>query len=645
IKKEKEYLDSKLTGFESASKDLDTLLGSQRSDKNNEVFGYSVVPPPAQVYSPPKKDMSWTGLPEFAYDTITDYSRPSSSIEIWETREKLLRPQLVGFGNLNKTLLTKDSRCSRHMTGNISYHSEYKPYDGGYVSFGQGGGKITGKGIDYEELFAPVARIEAIRLFLAYDSFMGFTTPRAWYGTLSKYLLDNGFQRGTIDQTLFIKKHRGDFLLVQVYVDDIIFGSSNPQFCREFEALMHDKFQMSAMDIMFAVCACARHQVTPKECHLHVVKRIFRYLKGHPKLGLWYPKESSFDLVAYSDSDYGGATQDRKSTTGGCQFLGRRLISCNLIMARLAFYDYHNMIAILEKSKHNVDFHQIVDFVEASHIRYAVTIPPTVYVTHIRQFWSTARIETTNEGTKILATVDGKPRTISKSLIRRNLKLNDKEGISSLPDAEIFENLALMGYNILPNQKFTFQKGQFSHQLKFLIHTIMQCLSPKSTGFNDFSSNIATAVVCMATNRVYNFSKMIFDCMVRTVNNKGSKFFMYPRVNCLSFSGQTVSLFDSMLVTQGEGSGTLTNPHHTPSPQEQHSSDHDTLSPSHPTATTKTIPTSTPTKIHTVRQYSRRATQIAQSKALPTTADEHASLLRDDSQGEAFPTISGLDAG
>nr|GEZ20153.1 uncharacterized mitochondrial protein AtMg00810-like [Tanacetum cinerariifolium] len=83
----------------------------------------------------------------------------------------------------------------------------------------------------------------------------------------------------------------------------------------------------SRPDIMFAVCACARHQMTPKECHLHAVKRIFRYLKGHPKLGLWYPKDSPFDLVAYSDSDYGGATQDRKSTTGGCQFLGRRLIS------------------------------------------------------------------------------------------------------------------------------------------------------------------------------------------------------------------------------------------------------------------------------------------------------------------------------
>nr|GEY65663.1 hypothetical protein [Tanacetum cinerariifolium] len=116
------------------------------------------------------------------------------------------------------------------------------------------------------------------------------------------------------------------------------------------------------------------------------------------------------------------------------------------------------MIAIMEKSEQNVDFHQIVDFIEASNIRYALTINPTVYVSHIRQFWSTTRIETTNEGTKILATVDGKPKTISESSIRRNLKLNDEEGISTLPDAELFENLALMGYNILPNQKFTFQK-------------------------------------------------------------------------------------------------------------------------------------------------------------------------------------------
>nr|GEZ83717.1 hypothetical protein [Tanacetum cinerariifolium] len=109
------------------------------------------------------------------------------------------------------------------------------------------------------------------------------------------------------------------------------------------------------------------------------------------------------------------------------------------------------MIAILEKIEHNINFHQIVDFIKASHIR----------------------IETTNEETKILATVDDKPRTISESSLRRHLKLNDAKGISSLPDTELFENLSLKGYNILPNQRFTFQKGKFSHQWKFLIHTIM----------------------------------------------------------------------------------------------------------------------------------------------------------------------------
>ncbi|GKE65675.1 putative ribonuclease H-like domain-containing protein, partial [Tanacetum coccineum] len=229
--------------------------------------------------------------------------------------------------------------------------------------------------------------------------------PRAWYETLSTYLIENGFRRGTIDKTLFIKKDKGDILLVQVYVDDIIFGSTKKSLCDEFEGLMHKRFQMSSMgeltfflglqvqqkedgifisqdkyvakilkkfdfatvktastpietnkalvkdeeaeavdvhlyrsmigslmyltasrpDIMFVVCACARFQVTPKTSHINVVKRIFRYLKGQPKLG--YPRDSPFDLEAFSDSDYAGASLKRKSTTGGCQFIGKRLIS------------------------------------------------------------------------------------------------------------------------------------------------------------------------------------------------------------------------------------------------------------------------------------------------------------------------------
>nr|GEY34141.1 putative ribonuclease H-like domain-containing protein [Tanacetum cinerariifolium] len=118
------------------------------------------------------------------------------------------------------------------------------------------------------------------------------------------------------------------------------------------------------------------------------------------------------------------------------------------------------MVAILEKSNHNIDFYHMVDFIEASPLRYALTVKPIVYISHIRQFWSTARIETTEEGTQILATVDGIHRTVTESSLRRNIKLKVEEGISSLPDTELFENLTLMGYNISPNQKFTFQKGR-----------------------------------------------------------------------------------------------------------------------------------------------------------------------------------------
>ncbi|GJS90289.1 putative ribonuclease H-like domain-containing protein [Tanacetum coccineum] len=286
-------------------------------------------------------------------------------------------------------------------------------------------GHTQEEGIDYDEVFAPVARIEAIILFLAYASFKDFIVyqmdvksnflygkieeeaPRAWYETLLTYLLENGFYRSQIDKTLFIRRHKDDILLVQVYVDDIIFGSTKKQMSNEFETLIHDKFQMSSIGelsfflglqvkqksngifisqdkyvaeilkkfdfasvktistpmetnnalikdeeaedvdvhlyrsmigslmyltasrpyIMFAVCACARFQVTPKTSHFNVVKRIFRYLKGQPKLGLLYPRDSPFNLEAFSDSDYAGANLDKKSITGGCQFLGKRLIS------------------------------------------------------------------------------------------------------------------------------------------------------------------------------------------------------------------------------------------------------------------------------------------------------------------------------
>ncbi|GKD43449.1 putative ribonuclease H-like domain-containing protein [Tanacetum coccineum] len=280
-------------------------------------------------------------------------------------------------------------------------------------------GSTQEEGIDYDEVFAPVARIEAIRLFLAYALFKDFVMYQM--DVKSVFLCRKieeevyvcqpvGFEDPDFPNRVYkVEKalHKGDIFLVQVYVDDIIFGSTKKELCIAFEKLMHEKFQMSSMgeltfflglqvkqkkdgifisqdkyvneilkkfgftevktaftpmetqkpllkdeddeevdvhmyrlmisslmyltssrpDIMFAVCTCDRYQVNPKVSHLHVVKRIFRYLKGQPKLGLWYPKDTSIDLVACTDSDYAGASLDRKSTTGGCQFLGCKLIS------------------------------------------------------------------------------------------------------------------------------------------------------------------------------------------------------------------------------------------------------------------------------------------------------------------------------
>nr|GEV64511.1 putative ribonuclease H-like domain-containing protein [Tanacetum cinerariifolium] len=167
----------------------------------------------------------------------------------------------------------------------------------------------------------------------------------------------------------------------------------------------------SRPDIMFAVCACARYQVNPKVSHLNVVKRIFRYLKGQPKLGIWYPKDSPFDLVEYTNSDYARASLDMKSTTGGCQFLGCRLISwqCN---------------------KQTV---------------VANSTTKAKYMAASKQFLPTAVAKTINGEAYIHATVDGRKVIIFEESIRRDLQFADEEGVDCLPNSRIFEQLASIG--------------------------------------------------------------------------------------------------------------------------------------------------------------------------------------------------------
>ncbi|GJY65685.1 hypothetical protein Tco_0467923 [Tanacetum coccineum] len=187
------------------------------------------------------------------------------------------------------------------------------------------------------------------------------------------------------------------------------------------------------------------------------------------------------------------------------------------------------MVAFLEKSMGSAGFHQIIDFLNRSQICYALTKKPEVCVSFIKQFWRSAEASTDANGeVTINATIDGHTLSITEGSLRRHLKLADQDGVTSIPTTEIFEQLELMGYHT-DSDKLTFQKGVFSPQWRFLIHNILHCLSPKKTAWEQFSSNIAAAVICLATNRKFNFSRMIFEHMVSNITSP-HKFLMYPRV-------------------------------------------------------------------------------------------------------------------
>ncbi|GJX84952.1 hypothetical protein Tco_0335726 [Tanacetum coccineum] len=196
-------------------------------------------------------------------------------------------------------------------------------------------------------------------------------------------------------------------------------------------------------------------------------------------------------------------------------------------MSALKFTDSHNMVAFLAKPTESKGFEQIMDLLNANPIKYALTVNPIIYTSCIEQFWATAKVETVNGEVQLHALVDRKKVIITESTINRDLQLKDVEGTDCLPNATIFEQLTRMGYEKL-SQKLTFYKAFFSPQLKFLIHTILQCLSAKSTAWNEFSSTMASAIICLATNQKFNFSKYIFESMVKNVDSS-VKFLMYPR--------------------------------------------------------------------------------------------------------------------
>ncbi|GJW13740.1 hypothetical protein Tco_0017873 [Tanacetum coccineum] len=172
-------------------------------------------------------------------------------------------------------------------------------------------------------------------------------------------------------------------------------------------------------------------------------------------------------------------------------------------MSTPTFAATHNLVAFLEKPVESEGFEQIIDFFKAKPIKYALTVNPTVYTSCIKQFWATAKVQRVNAQEQIQALVDKKKVIINEESIRRDLKLEDAEGSTCLPNAIIFEELARMGYE-KPSQ------------------------SAKTTTWNKFSSNMASAIICLANNQKFNFSKYILDNLVKNLEG-GVKFFMFPR--------------------------------------------------------------------------------------------------------------------
>nr|GEU70710.1 putative ribonuclease H-like domain-containing protein [Tanacetum cinerariifolium] len=490
------------------------------------------------------------------------------------------------------------------------------------------------EGIDYEEVFAPVARIEAIRLVLAYASFMGFMVYqmdvkiaflygtieeevyvcqplgfedpnhpdkvykvvkalyglhqalKAWYETLANYLLENGFQRG-----LQVKQKKdGIFIGQDKYVAEIL-----------------RKFGLTK----------AKSANTPIDTKKPLLKD---------------PDGEDVDVHTY-----------RKSTTGRCQFLGCRLISwqCKkqIVVATssieaeyVATASFSKWYRVFEKDvtdffkcwfTHHTTYgcqftmsnphmilaspDQMISGKDSSNPLMADNLPKIVwYSTHhvtlmkswlvqkqtalgedksnpltidslLKTIWSSIHhllinevltipgktatgkeisnpFMAVNDVTRLQALVDKKKVVVTEATIREALRLDDEEGVECLPNEEIFAELARMGYK-KPSTKLTFYKAFFLSHWKFLIHTILQCVSAKRTSWNEFSSSMAFAIICLSSGRKFNFSKkQVGDISTHTTKYTSpaltQKMFTNMRRVGKGFSGVETPLLKSMLVEQ-----------------------------------------------------------------------------------------------
>ncbi|GJY72865.1 putative ribonuclease H-like domain-containing protein [Tanacetum coccineum] len=414
------------------------------------------------------------------------------------------------------------------------------------------------KGLDYDEVFAPVARIKAIRLFLAYASFKDFVVYQMdvksafLYGKIEEEVYvcqPPGFEDPDFpdrmsfmgELTFFLglqvkQKEDGVFISQDKYVTEILkkFSFSDVKtantpmethkpLLKDADGKDVDEYMYRSMidtlmyltssrpDIMFTTVilihtteAEAEYVAASSCCGqvLWIQNQLLDYGDSNEKkliqmIKIHTDKNVADLLTKAFDKGIGVNAGDSKLMLLGINLLLLEKVNAarhNLLL--LVFADSHNMVAFLAKPTESKGFEQIVDFLKANPIKYALTVNPIIYTSCIEQFWATTKVETVNGEVQLHALVDRK-------------------------------KLTHMGYEKL-SQKLTFYKAFFSPQWKFLIHTILQCLSAKSTAWNKFSSTMASAIICLATNQKFNFSKYIFESMVKNVDSS-VKFLMYPR--------------------------------------------------------------------------------------------------------------------
>ncbi|GJS72562.1 putative ribonuclease H-like domain-containing protein [Tanacetum coccineum] len=418
------------------------------------------------------------------------------------------------------------------------------------------------EGIDYEEVFAPVVRIEAIRLFLAYDSFMGFLVyqidvnstflygtlrkdvyvistpgfkdpdhpdkvykvvkalyglhqaPKAWYETLANYLLSNGLQVQQKEDGIFISqdKYVAEILKKFNYSDVksaltpvdlekplVKDGDADDVDVHLYRSMILSLMYLTASrpDIMFVVSTLDKKSTNWRE-DVVLGNRLIYWL-------VLKSKTKTVVATSTTEAEYVAVascfnTARQKITTARQMLMLLRLNghqSCKC-------FQFLSLEALFEGRFGDVAVHK-----------------------ELGEQMATAKVQTVNEVRQLQALVDKKRVIVTESSIRRDLHLDDAEGTDCLPTATIFEELARMGYE-KPSQKLTFYKAFFSPQWKYFIHTITQCLSAKSTAWNEFSSSMASLIICLATNQKFNLSKYIFDAMVKHLDG-GVKFLLYPR--------------------------------------------------------------------------------------------------------------------